>query len=87
MDKQGTNDADVTPLTCIFFSYVDPLHLGCHISIVNTFGVKPVKNLNLNFSEKGKTVICQNSPEGKRWDFSTSRMMKRISPLESSHKI
>ena len=27
--------------------------------------VKPVKNLNLNFSEKGKMAICQNSLKGK----------------------
>ena len=27
--------------------------------------VKPVKNLNLKFSENDKTVICHNNPEGK----------------------
>ena len=43
------------------------------------------------FKNKGegggsKTVIYRNSPE-KNWDFSRSRMMKRIAPLESSHEI
>ena len=31
-------------------------------------------------------VIYQNSPE-KNWDFSRSRMTKRIAPLESSREI
>ena len=52
--------------------------------------VKPVKILNLNFSkkwgERGKTVIYRNSLE-KSWDFSISRMMKRIALLESSREI
>ena len=49
--------------------------------------VKPVKILNLNFSDKrGKTIIYRNSLE-KSWDFSRSRMTKRIAPLESSREI
>ena len=47
-----------------------------------------MKILNLKFStqKKGKTVIYENSPE-KSWNFSISRMMKRIAPLELSREI
>ena len=31
-------------------------------------------------------VVYRNSPK-KIWDFSRSRMVKRIAPLESSHEI
>ena len=51
--------------------------------ILLPFHVKPVKILNLKFSEKKrKTVIYQNSLM-KSWDFSRSRMTKWIAPLES----
>ena len=53
--------------------------------------MKPVKILYLNFSKKkrkkgAKTVIYRNSIE-KSWDFSRSRMTKRIASLESSREI
>ena len=50
--------------------------------------MKPVKILNLNFSKKKrpKMVIYGNSSE-KSWDFSRSRMTKRIASLESSREI
>ena len=46
-----------------------------------------MKILNLKFSDKkgGKTVVYRNSPN-KSWDFSRSRMTKRIAPLESSRE-
>ena len=48
-----------------------------------------MKILNFKFSKKkkkSKTVIYRNSPE-KSYDFSRSRMMKHIAPLESSSEI
>ena len=54
---------------------------------------KTSENFKFKFFKKkkrkrngGKTVIYRNSLE-KRWDFSRSRMTKRIAPLESSHEI
>ena len=53
---------------------------------------KTRENFKLTFFKKkkkkkaGKKVIYWNSPE-KSWDFSRSRMTKRIAPLELSHEI
>ena len=49
---------------------------------------KTRENFKFQFfkKQKGKMVIYRNSPE-KSWDFSRSRMMKRIAPLESSREI
>ena len=50
---------------------------------------KTRENFKFKFFKKKrgcKTVIYGNSPE-KSWDFSRSRMTKRIAPLESSREI
>ena len=49
---------------------------------------KTRENFKFKFFKKkgGKTVIYRNSPK-KSWDFSRSRMNKRIAPLELSCEI
>ena len=67
----------IMSITCIHMRYFQTVFLYDHVlniarisvhviifHITITF-VKPVKNLNLNFSEKDKTTICRNSPGGK----------------------
>ena len=74
---------------CMIYWGVDRALRCCKLCGHPRYKCKTRENFKFKFfkkKKKGKTVIYRNSSE-KSWDFSRSRMTKRIAPLESSREI